>query len=94
MTKSKPFFKYCSRCGDKFTPSVQGKMCKKCKDKGLVLMHLERIKTSLGKLMNPPNSFISETRLPLEKSHLDRLKKIEKSIDEEIRLLREEMKIK
>jgi hypothetical protein len=94
MTESKTFFKYCSRCSDKFTPSTQGKICKKCKDKVQVLMHLERIKISLDKIINPKNDILSPERLPLEKKHSVKIKGISKKIEEEIKILKKELKIK
>lgn len=94
MTEPKTFFKYCSRCGDKFTPSTQGKMCKKCKGKSFALMHLERINKSIGLIIKPENNLLSLSLPPLEKRHLMKLNMVTKKIEEEIKLLHCELKIK
>jgi DNA polymerase II large subunit len=94
MTEPKTFFKYCSRCGDKFTPSTQGKMCRKCKGKSFALMHLERIKKSIGLIILPENNLLSLSFPPLEKKHSDKLKQIIKKLEEEIKILTEELKVK
>ncbi|MFA6073964.1 MAG: hypothetical protein WC758_07655 [Candidatus Woesearchaeota archaeon] len=94
MTESKTFFKYCSKCGDKFTPSVQGKMCKKCKRKSYTLMHLERIKKSISLIILPENNLFSLSLPSLEKKHQDKIKEIVKKIEEEIKILQGELKVK
>jgi hypothetical protein len=89
MTKKHTFFKFCivEKCGEKFTPVGKDQMkCKKCKEKGLILVRFERMSKSLNEAVSTYNF--------LENDNKNKLIKILNIVDKEIAILKDELKVK